>query len=76
MRPYASFLVRCWSLATGERRVKVEHIQSGEFAQAGTLEDAVAWLSQRLDEECALLALDWEPASSADGFAEKDGGGT
>ena len=43
-RRYTSFLVRCWRLDGNQRRIKVEHIQSGEWAQVTTLAEAVAWL--------------------------------
>ena len=75
MQPYASFLVRCWCLATGERRVKIEHIQSGEAFQAATLEDAVDWLSRRLDQGCVRPAPEVVSAAVADRSEEREAGG-
>jgi|GEM_PF-3177722 hypothetical protein len=46
-RQYTSFLIRCWHLDGGERRIKIEHIQSGERTQVATLAAAIAWLSTR-----------------------------
>lgn len=60
MRPYASFLIRCWRLSDGEQRFKVEQIQSGEVTQAETLEQTLAWLADRLDEPVAGYAGDGE----------------
>jgi hypothetical protein len=47
VRQYCSFLVRCWSLAEGQRRVRVEHVQTGEVLHAATLEAALAWMDAR-----------------------------
>ena len=42
---YQSFLVRCWQLGDGSRRIAVEHVQSGERTLVATLDDATAWLN-------------------------------
>lgn len=47
VRQYCSFLVRCWSLANGERRVRVEHVQTGEVLHTVRLEEALAWIDAR-----------------------------
>jgi hypothetical protein len=44
VQQYASFLLRCWRLASGEQRIKVEHVQSGASTQVETLAAALAWL--------------------------------
>jgi hypothetical protein len=44
---YASFVVRCWTVGDGERRIKIEHIQSGEETQVATWAAALAWLGAR-----------------------------
>ena len=49
-RQYTSFLIRCWRLSGEQRRIKVEHIQSGEWAQVTTLAEAVAWLGTQWGE--------------------------
>jgi hypothetical protein len=46
-RRYTSFLVRCWSLADDRRRLEVIHVQSGERARVGSLDEAFAWLAAR-----------------------------
>lgn len=50
---YASFLLRCWILATSERRVRVAHIQSGEELRTNSLEAALAWIAAHDDAETA-----------------------
>ena len=47
VRHYCSFLVRCWHLADGQRRVRVEHVQTGEVLHAATMQDALAWMDAR-----------------------------
>lgn len=47
VRHYCSFLVRCWYLADGQRRVRVEHVQTGEVLHAATLDAALAWMDAR-----------------------------
>jgi len=49
-RQYTSFLIRCWHLDGGRRRIKIEHIQSGEGTQVATLAAAIAWLSTYWNE--------------------------
>ena len=48
VRQYCSFLVRCWHLANGQRRVRVEHVQTGEVLHAATLDAALAWMDARV----------------------------
>jgi hypothetical protein len=42
---YQSFLVRCWQLGDGTKRIAVEHVQSGERTLVASLDAATAWLS-------------------------------
>ena len=49
-RAYASFVLRCWRLGTAERRITVEHIQSGESVRLATLAEALAWLEIRASD--------------------------
>ena len=49
---YQSFLLRCWQLGDGSRRIAVEHVQSGERTLVATLDAAVAWLNT-----CVGIAL-------------------
>lgn len=69
VRHYSSFLVRCWHLASGERRVRVEHVQTGEVLHATTLEDAFAWMDARVGADTPDLLPGWvSPVSdSSDG---------
>jgi hypothetical protein len=41
---YSSFFIRYWRLENGERRLQVEHTQSGERTRTDSLAEAVAWL--------------------------------
>ena len=44
---YMSFLIRCWRLRGGARRIQVEHVQTGATARVPTFEAALDWLSSR-----------------------------
>ncbi len=50
LRPYTSFLIRLWRLGQSQTRVKIEHIQTGEVTQVGSLADALTWLEDHSDE--------------------------
>jgi hypothetical protein len=41
---YSSFLLRCWRLGDGRRRIEVEHIQTGIRARVASLAAASAWI--------------------------------
>lgn len=43
-RPYSSFLIRYWPRYRNQTRVRVEHVQSGDITQVGSLEEAMRWL--------------------------------
>jgi len=47
VRPYASFVLRCWDLGGEQPRVKVEHVQSGESARVASLAAALDWIGAR-----------------------------
>ena len=80
-RQYGSFLLRCWRLENGARRIKIEHIQSGEWTQVPTLAAAAAWLGDRWDDVAlpqpvSLGGLDQEaspPGRRMDGTGGKEG---
>jgi hypothetical protein len=80
MRPYASFLIRCWQLPNGEQRIKMEHIQSGATLQSASMEEVVAWIATCLDESGAgspVLgdgATDWLPPPGGDAAFGGKGG--
>lgn len=46
---YTSFLIRYWTLSGNRHRIKVEHIQSGEWTQVPTLTAAIEWMDARSD---------------------------
>lgn len=39
-----SFLIRRWSLADGEERVEIEHVQSGIRTITPTVTEALSWI--------------------------------
>ena len=39
-----SFLIRCWWLRGGERRIEMHHIQSGGRVRAASLIEGMAWM--------------------------------
>ncbi len=41
---YTSFLVRCWRLGGDQRRIRIQHVQSGAETQVSSLAAALAWL--------------------------------
>jgi hypothetical protein len=49
-RRYDSFLIRYWRLEGDERRVAIEHVQSGITARLPSLAAAIAWIEARHDE--------------------------
>ena len=51
IRRYDSFVLRCWRVMSDERRIEVEHLQSGTRTRVGTLEAAVAWINGECGEE-------------------------
>jgi hypothetical protein len=49
-RRYSSFLIRCWLLDSGEQRIKIEHIQSGEAVQVASPTAAITWVRAHWSE--------------------------
>lgn len=49
-RRYTSFLIRYWTLSGNRHRIKVEHIQSGEWTQVDTMTAAIEWMDARSDQ--------------------------
>ena len=47
-RQYCAFLVRCWRLADGDRRLAVAHVQSGGSARVASLAAALDWMAAYL----------------------------
>jgi hypothetical protein len=46
-RRYSSFVLRCWLLESGERRITIEHIQSRERFESATIAEALVWMDAR-----------------------------
>lgn len=46
-QPYSSFLIRCWGLSDGKQRIRVQHVQSGEWTNAAAFGEAVDWMETR-----------------------------
>ena len=68
-RRYDSFVLRCWRVGGGERRIEVEHLQSGARTRVVTLRAAVAWITSECGEEVVSgehLAQDNAPDRSTD----------
>ncbi len=47
VKHYCAFLVRCWRLDDGERRIEIAHIQSGARTRVTSIAAALAWISAR-----------------------------
>ncbi len=43
-----TFVVRYWWLPRGERRLDIEHVQSGERHRCASLPEAEAWIAARV----------------------------
>ena len=44
VKRYASFVVRCWQVGGGERRIEIEHVQSGTHTRVLSMAAAMAWM--------------------------------
>ena len=47
-KQYGSFLIRCWRLSDKTYRVEIEHVQSGEKADAVSLETVQGWIESHI----------------------------
>ncbi len=67
-RRYSSFVLRCWLLDGGERRITVEHIQSRARFESATIAEALVWMDARSGNSSAQKAGGdaQAPASSPD----------
>jgi hypothetical protein len=45
---FGTFVIRYWWLPDGERRLAIEHVQSGERHRCASLPEAEAWLLARI----------------------------
>lgn len=52
-KQYGSFVIRCWRLPDQTYRVEIEHIQSGEKADAISLEVVQGWIEAHIPGEMA-----------------------
>jgi hypothetical protein len=53
VRRYGSFLVRCWRLDADERRIEIEHLQSGGRMRVATLAAALDWIAGCCEDRVA-----------------------
>lgn len=65
VRRYSAFLVRCWRLDDGERRIEIAHIQSGARTRVTSVAAALAWIGARAAENEAGRSLPRDPADPA-----------
>jgi len=47
VKRYASFVLRCWRLEDDQRRIEVEHVQSGVRTRVSSLAAALDWMEGR-----------------------------
>lgn len=52
---HQSFLIRCWQLDRGEKRIEIEHIQSGDRWLAHSTSEAIDWIHARLGQSPAAM---------------------
>ena len=50
-RLYSAFMLRCWCLASGERRYVIEDIQASNSIRLASLAEALVWLAEQVGEE-------------------------
>jgi hypothetical protein len=62
VRRYGSFLVRCWRLDADERRIEIEHVQSGGRTRVATLAAALDWIAAASEDRTTERPT--EPARS------------
>lgn len=63
-RFYGSFLVRCWRLDSGERRIDIEHIASGARVRVTSIASALKWIGGRVGDPLIAPASDADPRAS------------
>jgi hypothetical protein len=69
-RYYGSFLVRCWRLGSGERRIDIEHIASGARVRVTSIAAALKWIGGQVGDP--LIA---RPSGAGARDARLGGGG-
>lgn len=47
-KQYGSFVIRCWRLPDESYRVEIEHVQSGEKADATSLAAVQSWIEAHI----------------------------
>ena len=62
-RQYDSFVLRCWQLGDDERRIEVEHLQSGRRTRVAVLAAAADWITTQCGDTGARA-----PAHGAPGY--------
>jgi hypothetical protein len=54
-RVYAAFLLRYWPRNTGEQRIEITHIQSGDKTVVTSLPAVLDWISAQAEQAPALV---------------------
>ncbi len=49
-RYYGSFLIRCWRLGSGERRIDIEHVASGTRVRVTSITAALRWIGGQVGD--------------------------
>ena len=70
-RPYTSFLLRYWPRGAGERRITVEHIQSGATTCVRSLGAALDWIGALAGEPAVEPSV--RDGSHPPGWKQSDG---
>ena len=71
-RHYGSFLVRCWRLSNGERRIEIEHIASGARARVSSIAAALEWIGTQIGDSLT----DRQAGAAPGDRSAEDAGGT
>lgn len=70
---YSTYILRCWHLPDGARRIAIQHVQSGHSASVATLAAAVDWLDQHVGGAPGVPPV--APHEGGTGPPEAAGGG-
>ena len=49
-RRYDSFVLRCWCVSDTDRRIEVEHLQTGRRTRVGVFDAAAQWITTQCDD--------------------------
>jgi hypothetical protein len=66
-RRYDSFVIRCWRVSDDQRRIEVEHLQSGGRTRVSALTAAVDWITTQCgDSDARATGARHGPAAPAE----------